>query len=163
VCQGWVFLIAFKSKISLGPSISYLSLDSVIDPDIAIMSGISTYTITHYSKATENLAPALITIYTAPEKCASRWIQPNPTEAIAWSGVGDAYTVGVASPYYWGECVPYQRTNFSPGVCPSGQLPLGIGMLEYQKTDEAGRHTEWNALLSEVCCPDTLSACTIVD
>jgi hypothetical protein len=125
-----------------------LSLDSIIVPTIAIMSVISTCTISIDVESTENLAPALTTIYTPPSRCWARWVQLGPLEAIAWSGAAIANTIGVPSSY-WLECVPYQLTDLSPGVCLSGQTPNTISVVVFQKTDQSVIHTEWNAR----CCP----------
>jgi len=100
-------------------------------PDILSMKSFSTSYDTETSlwsswNAKTSLLPPLVTIFTPPAFCLTRWIQayPSPTSQLG-SGIDLEWvpylSSAIASDYYL-NCQPYSTApTYSPGVCGHSQ------------------------------------------
>jgi len=99
-----------------------------------------------YQTAPTNLPP-LLTIFTPPGECSTRWIYDDTSSSAIYSGraVFQYYTDAVADSYYY-ECNPYRQEQttplYSPGVCGDSQQPVEIDEIRLD-------YVYWLAY----CCP----------
>jgi len=83
-----------------------------------------------YQTAPTNLR-RLLTVFTPPAECSTRWIYDGTSTSEIYSGraVFSYYEDEVDSAYYY-DCNPYRATAttplYSPGVCGDGQKPAEI-------------------------------------
>jgi hypothetical protein len=91
--------------------------------------------------------PPLLTVFTPPAGCTTRWIYEDSTPSQIYSGrpVFRFYSNAVDSSYYY-ECNPYRQAQttplYSPGVCGDGQTPAEIDEIRLD-------YVYWLAY----CCP----------
>ena len=99
-----------------------------------------------YQTAPTNLPP-LLTVFTPPGECSTRWIYDDTSSSAIYSGraVFQYYTDAVADSYYY-ECNPYRQEQttplYSPGVCGDSQQPAEIDEIRLD-------YVYWLAY----CCP----------
>lgn len=76
--------------------------------------------------------PPLITIFTPPPECATRWLPDDdlaPSDIYSGVNVTQSYSGAVDSSYY-SDCNPYGAVpEYSPGVCGNGQTLAVISKL----------------------------------
>jgi hypothetical protein len=89
--------------------------------------------------------PPLITVFTPPPECATRWLLDDdlaPSDIYSGVDVEKKYSDAVDSSYY-SDCNPYgQIPQYSPGVCGHAQTLAEINKFI------AGNETQWLG----VCC-----------